>query len=87
MRADNLRHWLADRGCRFEESEHTHGEGHASVTVRHGDREAVIPEIGTHHDLDWEQVKRIVTDLGFDWRDLPGPQSRVQNPHPRRIAG
>lgn len=87
MRPENLRRWLADRGCRFEEHRHARGEGHASVTVRHGDREAVIPDIGTRNDLDWELVRQIVTDLGFDWRELPGPQSRVQNPHPKRVAG
>lgn len=79
MRADSLRRWLADRGCRFEEHEQR-GQGHASVTAIHGDKRGVIPEIGTRNDLDQELVRRIATDLGFDWRELPGPQSRVQNP-------
>ena len=87
MRADSLRQWLADRGCRFDEHEHERGEGHASVTARHGDRAAVIPMVNTKNDLDWDDVRRIVTELGFDWRELPGPQSRVQNAHPKRVAG
>jgi hypothetical protein len=47
------------------------------VTVRLGDRRAVLPEIGSHKRLDPTVVRKIVDELGLDWNELPGPASRV----------
>jgi hypothetical protein len=47
------------------------------VTVRLGDRRAVLPDVGTHMRLDPRVVRQIVDELDLDWNELPGPSSRV----------
>lgn len=78
MESETLRHWLSERGCTFEAGKDT-GEthGHAHVTVRLGDRRAILPEVGTKQRLDPRIVRQIVNELGLDWNELPGPASRV----------
>lgn len=72
-----FRKWLAEHGCRFEAGRDTiEAHGHAYVTVRRGDRKAVLPEIGTKKALDSRLVRQIINDLGLDWNELPGPMSR-----------
>jgi hypothetical protein len=51
--------------------------GHAYVTVRLGDRRAVLPDIGTHKALDPRVVRQIVDELGLNFGELPGPASRA----------
>jgi len=77
MESDTFRKWLAERGCSFEQHERGRGQGPASVTVRLGERRAVLPMVGTRKDLDPGIVRQIVDALGLDWRELPGPASRV----------
>ena len=47
------------------------------MTVRFGDRSAVLPDIGSRKRLDPRVVRKIVDELGLDWNELPGPTSRV----------
>lgn len=78
MESETFRQWLSERGCAFEAGKDTVGtHGHAYVTVRRGDRKAVLPEVGTKKRLDPRIVRQIVDELGFDWNELPGPASRV----------
>lgn len=78
MQSETFRHWLAERGCAFKAGSDTvHKGGHAHVTVRLGDRRAVLPDVGSHKPLDPRVVRQIVDDLGLKWEELPGPSSRV----------
>lgn len=78
MESETFRQWLAERGCRFAAGKDSIGaHGHAYVTVHLGDRQAVLPEIGTKKALDERTVRRIVDELGLNWNDLPGPSSRA----------
>jgi hypothetical protein len=78
MESETLRQWLSERGCTFEAGKDTVGaHGHAYVTVRRGERRAILPEIGTKKRLDPRIVREIVDELGLDWNELPGPASRV----------
>lgn len=78
MESATLRRWLSERGCTFEAGKDTvHAHGHAYVTVRLGDRRAVLPDVGAHKRLDPRVVRQIVDELGLDWNELPGPASRV----------
>jgi mRNA interferase HicA len=78
MEPETFRRWLAERGCTFEAGKDTvRTHGHAYVTVRRGERRAVLPEVGTKKRLDPRIVRQIVDDLGLDWNELPGPTSRV----------
>ncbi len=78
MQSATLRKWLADRGCTFEAGRDTvKAHGHAYVTVRRGERRAVLPDIGDHKALDPRVVRQIVEDLGLNFDELPGPASRV----------
>ena len=66
MNSSELRKWLAGRGCRFEEHEHSrHGGGHASVVVHLEDKKSVLPLLGTHQDLPHDVIERIKADLGL----------------------
>lgn len=77
MNPHTLRKWLAERGCSFEETERTRGEGVAAVRVRRGPRESILPRSASAHtDLQDEDVRRIVADLGLPYEELPGPQGR-----------
>jgi hypothetical protein len=63
MESETSRRWLAERGCRFEPGKDTVGtHGHAYVTVRLGDRRAVLPEVGTKKRLDPRVVREIVDE-------------------------
>ena len=78
MESATFRRWLSERGCSFDAGKDTvKAHGHAYVTVRRGDRKAVLPDIGSHKALDPRVVRQIVDDLGLDWNELPGPASRV----------
>jgi hypothetical protein len=78
MESATFRHWLTERGCSFEAGRDTgHTQGHAYVTVRRGDRRAVLPDVGTRKSLDPRVVRQIIDALGLDWNELPGPASRV----------
>ena len=78
MEPATFRRWLSERGCTFEAGKDTVGaHGHAYVTVRRGDRKAILPEVGTRKRLDPKVVRQIVEELGLDWNELPGPASRV----------
>lgn len=78
MESATFRRWLSERGCSFDAGKDTvRTQGHAHVTVRLGDRKAVLPDIGSHKALDPRVVRQIVNDLGLDWNELPGPASRV----------
>lgn len=77
MQPDTFRDWLRERGCSFDEPPRERGAGLTAVTVRRGDRAAELPKASSRKDLDPEEVRHIVDALGLDWRELPGPQSRV----------
>jgi hypothetical protein len=78
MQSATFRQWLSEHGCTFEAGRDTvKTAGHAYVTVRLGDRRAVLPEVGSHKRLDPRVVRQIVDELGLDWNELPGPASRV----------
>jgi hypothetical protein len=78
MESATFRRWLADRGCSFEPGKDTvQTAGHAHVTVRLGSRRAILPDVGTHKRLEPETVRKIVDELGLDWKELPGPASRA----------
>ena len=79
MESETFRKWLAERGCTFEQHQSIGRKavGHATVTVRLGDRRASLPLVGSRKKLDPRIVKRIVGDLGLEWNELPGPKGRV----------
>jgi len=78
MDSATFREWLAERGCHFDQFEHgERGHGHAVVTVHREGRKAALPLGGAHLALDEEMVRQICQDLDLDWRELPGPRSRV----------
>lgn len=78
MESVTFRRWLSERGCTFDAGKDTvRTQGHAYVTVRLGDRRAVLPNIGSNKPLDPRVVRQIVDELGLDWNELPGPASRV----------
>jgi len=78
MESATFRRWLSERGCSFDAGKDTvRTQGHAYVTVRLGDRRAVLPDIGSNKRLDPRVVRKIVDELGLDWNELPGPTSRV----------
>ncbi len=77
MNADTFRNWLAERGCRFEETERKRGQGPASVVVRREGRRSEMPYAAAKMDLQEEDVRRIVEELDLPFHELPGPQSQV----------
>ena len=74
MRADTFKQWLEEQGCRFDQHSHDRGQGHASLVVKFEGRESVLPRVETHQDLDGEDVRRMVEELGLDITKLPGSQ-------------
>ena len=74
MRADTFKQWLEEQGCRFDEHSHDRGQGHAGAVVKHEGRASVMPLVETHRDLDEEDVRRVVEELGLDMTKLPGSQ-------------
>lgn len=78
MQSATFRKWLAEQGCRFDHQEHEkRGEGHVVVTVHREGRTSQAPLGGSHKDLDLRDVRRVCDELGLDWSNLPGPNSRV----------
>lgn len=71
MRADTLKNWLKDKGCRFDEHKHDRAEGHGSLAIKLGDKHSVLPLAGTHQDLDDNDVERVLSELGLTDKDLP----------------
>lgn len=77
MEYATFRTWLAERGCRFDTQQEERGDGHTAVTIHREGRTAVLPLVGSRHDLDPRAVHKVCTALGLDWSELPGPKSRV----------
>jgi hypothetical protein len=75
MRADTFKQWLEEQGCRFDEHSHDRGQGHAGAVAKFEGKKSVLPLTGTHQDLDAEDVRRVVEDLGLDMTKLPGSQN------------
>jgi mRNA interferase HicA len=61
MNAQELKRWLAQRGCTFE----THRGGSSHVTVRLGDRTSQLPMHGAGKELGSGLVNKIKKDLGL----------------------
>jgi mRNA interferase HicA len=59
MNAQELKRWLADRGCTFE----THRGGSGHLTVRRGDRTSQLPMHGGRKELGKGLVTKILKDL------------------------
>jgi hypothetical protein len=78
MESETFRKWLAERGCRFDKYEHhKRGEGPVMVTVHREGRTSAAPLGGSHLDIDPREARRVCDELGLNWAELPGPQSRV----------
>lgn len=79
MRSDTFREWLAERGCVFEQTKRSGKKAHGfpDVIVKLGDRKTELHVKGASQDLDPREVRRVVDELGLNWDDLPGPQSRA----------
>jgi len=74
MRVDTFKQWLVDQGCHFDEHSHDRGQGHVSAVVKLEGKESVLPPAGAHQDLDAEDVRRVIEELGLDISKLPGSQ-------------
>ncbi|MEX0851913.1 MAG: type II toxin-antitoxin system HicA family toxin [Bauldia sp.] len=61
MNAQQLRRYLAGRGCRFEM--HRGGSGH--VTIRLGGKTSQLPMHGSRKELGRGLVAKILKDLGL----------------------
>lgn len=61
MTANELKKYLAARGCTFE----THRGGGGHLTVRRGDRTSQIPMHGSSKELGTGLVNKILKDLGL----------------------
>lgn len=61
MNAQELKKWLADRGCSFEA--HRGGGGH--LTARRGALKSQLPMHGARKELGTGLVNRIKKDLGL----------------------
>ena len=72
MRSDVFKLWLEDKGCCFDERKHERRTGHASLVIKLGKKRSVLPLLGTHQDMDNDDVARILSDLGIEGRDMPG---------------
>ncbi len=78
MESATFRKWLVEQGCRFDRHEHQQRhEGHVIVTVHRDGRTAEVPLGGSRQVLDARGGRRGCEELGLDWSQLPGPQSRV----------
>ena len=79
MRSDNFKKWLAERGCVFEQTVRVGKKAHgfSNVIVRLEGRKTELHVEGANQDLDPREIRRVVEDLGLNWNELPGPQSRV----------
>jgi hypothetical protein len=72
MRPDVFKLWLEDKGCRFDEGGHDRGNGHASLVIKLGEKRSVLPLVGTHQDIDNDDITRILRDLNIEAKDMPG---------------
>ena len=61
MNANELKRWLAERGCTFEA--HRGGSGH--LTVRRGALTSQLPMHGARRELGTGLVNKIKKDLGL----------------------
>ncbi|KAB2881169.1 MAG: type II toxin-antitoxin system HicA family toxin [Pseudorhodoplanes sp.] len=61
MRAQELKKFLAAKGCTFE----THKGGSGHITVRRGDRKTQLPMHGQGKELGKGLVNKILKDLGI----------------------
>jgi mRNA interferase HicA len=61
MNAQELRRWLAAKGCTFE----THKSGSGHVTVQRGGRKSQLPMHGGKRELGIGLVNKIKKDLGL----------------------
>lgn len=59
MNAQELKKWLAARGCSFE----THRGGSSHLTVRLGDLTSQLPMHGSRKELGTGLVNKILKDL------------------------
>lgn len=59
MNANELKKWLAARGCTFE----THRGGSGHLTVRRGERTSQLPIHGARKELGTGLVNKIKKDL------------------------
>lgn len=59
MRAQELKRYLASKGCTFE----THKGGSGHLTVRRGDRKTQLPMHGSSKELGKGLVNKILKDL------------------------
>jgi mRNA interferase HicA len=62
MNAKELKKFLANRGCTFEN--HKGGSGH--LTVRRGDKKSQLPMHGGGKELGTGLVRKILKDLGLE---------------------
>lgn len=79
MRSDTFKLWLEEKGCRFDSHAHVRGIGHATLVVKLGDKRSVLRLIGTHQDMDGEDVIRILADLGLDSEGIPTHTERAKD--------
>jgi hypothetical protein len=77
MESATFRKWLADRGCRFDGGQKKRGEGPVMVIVHREGRKAEVPLGGSRQILDARVVRRVCEELGVNWSELPGPESRA----------
>ena len=77
MESATFRKWLAEQGCRFDEHERQRHEGSVMITVHREGRKTEIPFGGSRKTLDARIVRRACEELGLDWKQLPGPKSRL----------
>jgi mRNA interferase HicA len=61
MNAQELRRWLAKRGCKFE----THKGGSGHVTVVRGGKRSQLPMHGSRKELGTGLIRKIKKDLGL----------------------
>jgi len=78
MESATLRKWLVEQGCRIDGHEHhQRHEGPVMVTVHREGRTTELALGGSRQILDTRVVRRACEELGLDWSQLPGLQSRV----------
>jgi hypothetical protein len=77
MESATFRKWLTEQGCRFDRHEHQRHEGRVMVTVHREGRKAEVPLGGSHQILDPRVVRQACEELGLDWSQLPGSNSRI----------
>ncbi len=71
MEIDTFRHWLSERGCRFDAQAHHRGDGHGHLTIHREGRVAELPLTGARHPLDAKMVRDVCEILGLNASELP----------------